>query len=721
MAFDKASNFLSKSRWFKLDHKGWLKDFLIGCVLVLSLGLFINFKEIQVDHLELNSIANKYILAQTEFDFPDTEATRLLKEESVRDLGKIYYLQDTEISKVEKRIQDTLVERPFWRSELPAVFFEELIKASETLRDVLLKVKFSDQRTLTKLKQVGQFSKNFLIYTPSETTSEMTQDSAEDLWEQIEQTAFLVRTPANQFILQQYRAHPWSLQEDLGQQHFLSRLIKDSIPLKMTKMLHGSRIINTGDKVTVRHINMLKWMKKKLLAEYHFLNPSTIAGSLALAVMMTLVGWFCLKELYPHVLQSSAKKALAVTVIIFTLLIAKLTEYFLVNKVGYLADLCRFPVFVPLVTLLLAILIDRKMAMIVSLFVTLIMATSLIVHYQHFLLINVVAALVATTLVRTVRKRKEIFEICAKIWLITVPFILGVNLMENTAWDYHVLIDMLTSLVSMTITGVIVVTILPVFESIFGIVTDMTLLESADLSHPLLRRLILEAPGTYRHSLAVAALAEEAALAINANPIFCRVAALYHDIGKLSQPQYFMENQFCGFNMHQLLTPLESAQVIIAHVAEGAKLAEQYELPTSLIDVIHEHHGTGLVYYFYHAQIEQSRAKAVTVEECRFRYPGPTPRSRESAIIMIADCVEAAYRSLEEVTEKTVVELVESIVADKIREHQLDTSHLTFDEIEGIKKAIIRSLVANTHTRAKYPEKPTAVIWKSEEVFVQLP
>jgi putative nucleotidyltransferase with HDIG domain len=717
MALDKVRNLLSKPSWFKFDQKGWLKDFLIGFILVLSLGLFINSKEIHVDHLELNSTSNKYILAQTEFDFPDTAATRLLKEESIRDLGKIYYLQDTEILKVEKRIEDTLVERPFWRHELPTVSFDELIKASETLRDVLLKLRFSDQRTLTKLKQVGQFSKNFLIYSPSE-TSDIAEGSAEDLWEQIEQMAFLVRTPANQYILQQYQAHHWSLQEDLGNQHFLSRLIKDSIPLKMTKVLPGSRIINTGDKVTMRHIDMLKGMKKKLMSEHHFFNLSTLAGSLALALLMSLVAWLYLKTLYPHLVQSSAKKALVVTVVLFTLLIAKLTEFILLNKMGYLVDLCRFPVCVPLVILLLAILIDRKVAMIVSLFVTFVMAITLVVHYQHFFLINLAAALVSTILVKTVRKRKEIFEICAKIWLTTIPFILGVNLMENTAWDYHILIDMLTSLVSMTVIGVIVVAILPVFESVFGIVTDMTLLESADLSHPLLRRLNLEAPGTYRHSLSVAVLAEEAALAINANPIFCRVAALYHDIGKLAQPQYFTENQFCGFNMHQLLTPLESAQVIIAHVAEGVKLAEQYELPPSLIDVIHEHHGTGLVYYFYHAQIEQSRVKAIMVEECRFRYPGPTPRSRESAIIMISDSVEAAFRSLEEVTEKAVVELIESIVADKIREHQFDTSGLTFDELESIKKAMIRSLVSNGHSRVKYPEKPTTVVWKSEEIYL---
>jgi putative nucleotidyltransferase with HDIG domain len=702
MSLEKVRNFLSGSSWLKLDQKVWLKDCLIGCLFVFCLGLFLNLKETKIDHLEIGSVADKYIIAQTEFEFPDTEATRLLREESIRDLGKIYYLQDTE--------------RPFWRRELPTVSFEELIIASETLRDVLLKIKFTDQRTLGKLRQMGQYSKHHIAYAANDESGGLSQD----IWEQIEQMAFLVRTPATRFVLEQYRSHAWSLPEDLEKQHFLSCLIKDSIPLKVTKVVPGSRIINTGDRVTMRHIDMLKGMKKKLLADHRFFNAFTLMGSFALALVMTIVGWVYLRTLYPSRLQSSAKKTLIATVIIFTLFLAKLAEYFLVNKVGYLVDLCRFTVFVPLVTLMLAILIDRKIAMIISQFVTLILAMTLIVHYQHFLVVNVVASFVAIIFVKTVRKRKEIFEICAKIWLITIPIILSVNLMENASWDYHILIDVLTSLVSMIITGILVVTILPVLESTFGITTDMTLLESADLSHPLLRRLNLEAPGTYRHSLSVAALAEEAALAINANPIFCRVASLYHDIGKLSQPQYFTENQFCGFNMHQLLTPLESAQVIIAHVSEGVKLAEQYELPPSLIDVIQEHHGKGLVYYFYHAQVEQSRAKSIMVEEHRFRYPGPTPKSRESAIIMIADSVEAAYRSLDDVTEKSVIELVESIVTDKIREHQLDASSLTFDEIEGIKKAMIRSLISNAHSRIKYPEKPTSLVWKSEEVFIQL-
>jgi len=197
MAFEKAKNFLSGSNW--ADQKAWLKNALIGCVLVLSLGFFLNFKEIRVDHLELNSIADKYVLAQTAFEFPDIEATRLLREESIRDLGKIYYLQDIEVLKIEKKIHDSLVDKPFWRQDLPSVAFEELIEASETLRDVLLKVKFSDQRTLGKLRQMGQFSKNYLVYSAGEDILDG------DLWQQIEQEAFLITTPATRFILEQYK------------------------------------------------------------------------------------------------------------------------------------------------------------------------------------------------------------------------------------------------------------------------------------------------------------------------------------------------------------------------------------------------------------------------------------------------------------------------------------------------------------------------------------
>jgi putative nucleotidyltransferase with HDIG domain len=326
-----------------------------------------------------------------------------------------------------------------------------------------------------------------------------------------------------------------------------------------------------------------------------------------------------------------------------------------------------------------------------------------------FIIMNLSTAVMGIIWTKGVSKRKEIFYICSKVFLCSIPLLFALNLLENQYWNKQVTNDLLTSgLFSLGI-AIVIIAILPILESTFGIVTDMTLLESGDPSHPLLRRLSLEASGTYQHSLGVANLAEEAALAIGANALLCRISALYHDIGKIIQPNYFTENLREGFNMHQLLTPAESAQVIIQHVTEGIKLAENANLPNPIIDIIREHHGTTLVYSFYHQQVEKNRIKSLGVEEKYFKYAGPTPQSRESAIIMIADSIEAAYRCLHLTEEKISIEFIEKIVDEKIREDQLDSSGLTFDDLEAIKKAILRSLLAIVHVRTAFPQKPRIV------------
>jgi hypothetical protein len=215
----------------------------------------------------------------------------------------------------------------------------------------------------------------------------------------------------------------------------------------------------------------------------------------------------------------------------------------------------------------------------------------------------------------------------------------------------------------------------------------------------------MEAPGTYQHSLVVGSLAESAARAIGANGLFCRVSTLYHDIGKLFNPHYFTENQRGGFDIHQLLTPVESAQVIIAHAVEGEALAKKHKLPKSFVDIIKEHHGTTLVYFFYCKQIEKMGGDLEKVDERQFRYPGPKPHSKESAIIMITDTVEAASRSLDNPSEENITKLVNKIVQDKAESGQFDECQLTFEELGIVKKTIISTLSVTRHLRVKYPEK----------------
>ncbi|HNA61885.1 MAG TPA: HD domain-containing protein [Rhabdochlamydiaceae bacterium] len=704
-AFNLVSGWKSPSS----KHWRWIVRFLLFPFFVILLACLLHFREVRVDHLELNEIAGKYVLAQLGFEFPDVEATRLLKEESLRDIGRIYCFDDDQVLSAEKKIQKQLINKPEWRKELPGVTFEELLNASDAVRDVLMYVDIADARTVSKVNQFSEIKDDyqFLVFVPENLTGKIPTEVFKQVAE--------FNTPALEYMSHLYGEQSWTLIEDLTSQNAIRQIIKDTIPLKMTRVEAGSRIVNAGEKVTLRHLDMMKAMKRTLFNQQFRMTPMALLGSLGFAAILTFIGIAYFRTVHPHLLRSSSKMSLIGAVIVFSLSIAKLTEFLVINS--SLSDFCRYPIFVLFASFTLSILLDKGVAMITSGFIAMVLAISLAMEYNHFLIINLSTAVISLFLIKTVRKRKEIFGVCGKIWLMTIPLLTAISFVENSSW-FHLLADVATTFISVFVTGILVVAILPLIEAGFGIVTDMTLMETGDPSHPLLRRLSLEAPGTYQHSLGVATLAEEAAIAIGANGIFCRVAALYHDVGKLGQPHYFTENQFSGFNMHQLLTPLESAQLIIDHVTEGVKLAMQYELPEAVIDVIREHHGTGLVYYFYHAQMEQCRLRTNLVEEAQFRYPGPTPRSRESAIIMIADSVEAAFRSLDETTEKAVIELVDTIVIDKIRQHQLDSSYLTFQEIEVVKKALIRILVAISHGRVKYPEPQPAESW--EEAILKL-
>jgi hypothetical protein len=240
-------------------------------------------------------------------------------------------------------------------------------------------------------------------------------------------------------------------------------------------------------------------------------------------------------------------------------------------------------------------------------------------------------------------------------------------------------------------------------ERPFGVTTHLTLLELSDPNKPLLKRLAVEAPGTYAHSIMVANLAEAAAEAIGADALFARVASYYHDIGKVFRPQFFVENQQKG-NRHDTITPSLSRLVVTSHVKDGVELAEQYRLPQPLIDIIREHHGTCLIRYFYHQAVTSAVESITPALEYQYRYDGPRPRTKESGIIMIADAAEAASRTLEKPTPGKVRDLVERIVRDRLADGQLDNCELTFKDLERIIAAITRTLSGTLHARIDYPD-----------------
>jgi cyclic-di-AMP phosphodiesterase PgpH len=252
--------------------------------------------------------------------------------------------------------------------------------------------------------------------------------------------------------------------------------------------------------------------------------------------------------------------------------------------------------------------------------------------------------------------------------------------------------------------------LLPLVEKGFGVQTDLSLLELGDASHPLLRRLAQRAPGTYNHSINVASIAEAAADEIGANGLLVRVGAYFHDIGKMFKPEYFIENQSNGINQHDALQPAMSTLVIIAHVKDGADLARSNHLPQPIIDFILQHHGTTLVEYFYREAAKRSEASPnrEEVSDKDFRYPGPKPQTLEAAVLMLADTVESASRTLVEPTSARIAHLVDAIATKKMADGQFDECGLTFRQLDQIKKSLVKTLTAIYHARVKYPGQQSA-------------
>jgi putative nucleotidyltransferase with HDIG domain len=253
-------------------------------------------------------------------------------------------------------------------------------------------------------------------------------------------------------------------------------------------------------------------------------------------------------------------------------------------------------------------------------------------------------------------------------------------------------------------TGFLLGGCLPFIESRFGIVTGISLLELGDVTHPLLQELIRRAPGTYNHSIAVGTIAEAAAERIGANGLLVRIGAYYHDIGKMLKPHYFVENQTNGEDRHANLAPAMSTLIIIGHVKDGVDLARQHHLPEPIIDLIEQHHGTTLVEYFYREATRRCGPEGAPVPESSFRYPGPKPRTREAAVLMVADAVESASRTLSEPTPARIEGLVRSIVVKRVDDGQFDECGLTLREIAEVRESLIKSLIGIYHGRVKYPE-----------------
>ena len=454
----------------------------------------------------------------------------------------------------------------------------------------------------------------------------------------------------------------------------------------------GSRIIAKGEVVEGNKYNILRSLKTEYESQvwsksnYNWI----IVGYSTLVALALLMLLLFIRKYRITIFENNVKVTFIFFNIIFMVMLTTLVVNFNIDYV-YVVPLCILP-------LTLKAFFDARLGLFTHV-VTVLLLGFIVPNSYEYMFLQIIAGIVTILTVSELYKRANLFISVGQITLVYVIAYFAFTVIQEGNIDDMKPEVFLTFLLGGLAT-LFVQPLIYVYEKIFGMVSDMSLLELSDTNSRLLKELAEKAPGTFHHSLNVANLAEAAANEINANAMLARVGALYHDIGKMQNPTYFTENQTTSVNSHDELAPRESAQIIIDHVIKGIEIAKKNNLPDRVIDFIRTHHGTSTVYYFYKKEKEANKDTSPE----NFKYPGPIPFSKETAILMMCDSVEAASKSLKEPTSVLIDKFVEKIINKQMEEGQFLNSNITFKEIQMVKKILKRKLKNIYHLRIEYPE-----------------
>ena len=450
-------------------------------------------------------------------------------------------------------------------------------------------------------------------------------------------------------------------------------------------------ILSKGERIGKDHIEKLKGIEQS--------EPSVMKAGGAFAILI-LVGLFMLVtvlylKFYEPSLAAGNKELVLLSFITILMLI--------VAKAIVMSPWPSNLVPVAVASMLIAILINSRLAIITTCFLSVLIGM-ISGNRLDIAGMSLVGGIIGIFAMKGVRRRSQVITAGLCVGFANMSYLIGMGLIR--ALDFKIAItESFFGFTSGLISAVIVTGVLPIFENIFKVTTDISLLELADLNHPILKEMVMKAPGTYHHSLVVGNLAEAACEAIKANPLLARVSSYFHDIGKIEKAPYFSENQLSSVDSaHDKLSPTMSSLIITNHVKNGVELAKKYKLNRNIIDIINQHHGTGLVFYFFKRALEKVTDEEVG--EQSFRYPGPKPQTKEAACVLLADSVEAASRTLDDPTPSRIKGLVRKVINNKFIDGQLDECDLTLKDLERISEVFTHILTGIFHTRVKYPEEP---------------
>jgi len=462
---------------------------------------------------------------------------------------------------------------------------------------------------------------------------------------------------------------------------------------KKVVVLKDARILSVGDIVTEDKMEMLRQLN---LLETDKFDYVFALGILLIIVILSFLAALYMKVYCRNIFKSVKDLILLGVITILTLLLARVISVYSL----YLVPVLLAPI-------LISLLLDLRLAIVVNVLVT--MAVSLMAKGDmRFIIMAVISGTLAAFIIANANQRSKLSAAGFLISFVNILVIISMGIIEKQTMK-SIAYDSLIVAGNGIGSAILAIGLLPFLESTFNVVTPLKLLELANPNHPLLKRLMVEAPGTYHHSLMVGNLAEVAAESIHANPLLARVGAYYHDVGKLERPHFFKENQLSD-NPHDRMTANLSSLVITSHTRDGVEIAEKYRIPAAIRDIILQHHGTTLVAFFYHKAQKSGKLENTNPEN--FRYEGPKPATKEAAVVMLADSVEAAIRAMQDKTEGKIEGLIRKIIQDKLNDGQLSRCDLTLKDIEEIARSFAKVFSGFLHKREEYP----AVVQPDENV-----
>jgi putative nucleotidyltransferase with HDIG domain len=469
----------------------------------------------------------------------------------------------------------------------------------------------------------------------------------------------------------------------------------------------GEMIVREGEKINLTHLWKLE-TEAKLKTKAPTVSMA-LSMTLMIGILLSLSYIVLLKRLNIFIGDSKSLIFISVTLLLMFLIVL------LYNTVAeevargfhfFTAKVLLFALPITLGAILISIFQGLEVAIAFSLIISILTSIALESRIEFFVYF-LIGSLLAAYGVRNCRERSVLIKTGMKVGLLNSIMALSILTLYGNPYSLLGTVSVVSGFLGGVLAGVIATGFLPLIEIIFGFTTDIKLLELSSLDQPILKDLMVNAPGSYHHSVMVSNMVEATAESINANPLLAKVSAYYHDIGKINKPLYFIENQIKGDNKHEKLAPSMSSLILISHVKDGVELAKQHRLGREIIDIIQQHHGTSLISYFYQKAKEQTKKRGSRyspVKEEDFRYPGPKPQTKEAGLVLVADAVEAASRTLVNPTPARIQGMVQKIINNIFSDGQLDDCELTLNDLNLIAKTFSKTLSGIFHSRIEYPE-----------------